>query len=260
MAEAEAGIVFFEGFAWAVPEAFAPAVGAVRFEQGDVLYRARSGYEPLEGRIGPGLTAIQVRQPPRSARALPNEAEGDRRQASWQSEVELELLELSSGRSEIRTSTQGRLLMTLWQGDEGWLDPAREAPALPRSARELAQALREGGLVVPPPSGVRAGCRFVFVLDRASDASRAKANAIEEALRALGPLVRTDRRPEALGDPGPLPHHPTLFVRELVLRGVPVAEAEAALRRALYAGDGDAERFQIARHGLLEALGGQDAR
>lgn len=259
----EAGeLVCFEGFAWAVPMAFAPAVGAYRFEQGDVLHRTRAGYAPLEGRVGSGLMAIQIRQPPRSARVLPGEFEGDRRLANWQSELELELVEFDSGRSELFTTTQGRLLMTLWQGELDWLDPAHVEPPLPRSARELAQFLREGG-GAPTASRSAArpeGVRFVFVVDLSSDVSRAKATAVEDALQAIGKLERADRRPEQLGHTGSPPFHPTLVVRELAIRNATAEAAEAALKRVLYAGAGEAERFQIGRHGLLEPLGGADGR
>lgn len=255
----EAGeVAFFDGFAWAVSEAFAPAVCSYRFEQGDVLYRTRGGYAPCVDRIEPGLTAIQLRLPPRSARSIPSEFDGDRRLANWQSEAELEIVDLARGRSEIRTTTQGRLLMLLWQGDESWLDPARPEPGLPRSARDLAQSLRDGSLVLPPP-GVGPGARFVFVVDLSSDASRAKAISVEEALLVLGPVERTDRTPEPVGGADVEPFHPTLVLRELVLRDVPIAEAEAALKRSLYGGAGDAERFQIGRHGVLESLASVDA-
>lgn len=254
------GIVCFEGFAWAVPEAFAPAVNAYRFEQGDVLHPSRASYAPLEGSVGSQRTAIQVRLPARSGRVLPGEFEGDRRLANWQSEVELELVDLASGRIEVRTTTQGRLLMTLWQGDLDWIDGKRADPPLPRSARDLAQGLREGG--APPRSSdgepEPGGVRFVFVVDLSSDASRAKATAIEDALEPLGRIERTDRRAEQLGGADPVPFHPTLVVRELLVRGATAEAAEAALKRVLYAGSGDAERFQLARHGLLEALGSAD--
>ncbi|MBW2422642.1 MAG: hypothetical protein JRG86_00240 [Deltaproteobacteria bacterium] len=51
---------FFEGFAWPVPRAFDAAVGAPRFEQGDVLYADPAGYADLEGRLPKRLMAIQV--------------------------------------------------------------------------------------------------------------------------------------------------------------------------------------------------------
>ena len=253
-----AGIEFFEEFVWAVPAAFASAVSAYRFEQGDVLHRTRAGYAPLEDRFDSGLTAIQIRQPPRSARVLPGEFEVDRRLANWQSEVELEIVDLASGRGEVRTTTQGRLLMTLWQGGLDWLDPTQAEPPLPRSARELALDLRAGG-TVPRAIGdgpVSDGVRFVFVVDPSSDASRAKAMAVEDALAAIGKLERADRRPEQLGLAAPESFHPTLVVRELVIRNASVEVAEAALKRVLYAGTGESERFQIGRHGLLEPLGG----
>ncbi len=245
---------FFTEFSWAVPEAFAAAVCSYRFEQGDVLHRERRGYEQLSGRIPKGLTAIQLRQPPRSARAVPSEFEGDRRLANWQGEVELELVDLASGASASRTTTQGRLFMVLWKGDEGWLAADRAEPALPRSARELGQVLREGQIRMPAPRGVRTGCRFSFVVDLSSDASRVKASTVGDALHALGPSEVRELRPDELGVPDADRFHPTLVLREVVLRGVDVAAAEAALKRALYAGTGESERFQIARHGLLEPL------
>ena len=245
---------FFPGFSWAVPDAFTAAVCSYRFEQGDVLYRDRAGYGPLAGQLAPGLTAIQLRQPPSSARAIPNDFYRDRRLANWHSEVELELVDLAAGTSALRTTTQGRLLMVLWQGDEGWLEPVREDPPIPRSARELAQSLREGELELAGPHGARPGCRFVFVVDLSSDASRARASVIADALSALGRIEASDRTPADAGVDRFEAFHPTLVLRELVLVGVEAATAEAALKRVLYGGAGDAERFQIARHGLLESL------
>jgi hypothetical protein len=246
---------FLPGFAWAVPEAFAAAVCSYRFEQGDVLYRERAGYGPLEGRIEKGLTAIQLRQPPRSARAIPGEHDGDRRLSNWQSELELELVDLAAGTSELRTTTQGRLLMVLWRGEEAWLDATREDPPVPRSARDLAQMLRDGALELGTPRGGRNGCRFVFVVDLSSDASRARASAVAAALRALSRVAVADRTPAEVGVSPSDPFHPTLVLRELVLRGVELSAVEAALKRVLYGGAGDSERFQIARHGLLESIG-----
>ena len=224
-----------------------------------MLYRDREGYRALEGRLEPGLTAIQVRQPPRSARAIPREYEGDRRLANWQSEVELERVDLAAGTSERLTTTQGRLLMVLWRGDEGWLDAARDAPPVLKSARDLAQALRDGDLELCRPDGSSEGCRFVFVVDRSSDASCARASAIEDALHLLGRVEAVERTPEEAGVPGSDAFHPTLVLRELVLRGVGAPVAEATLKRVLYGGAGDAERFQISRHGLLESFAVSEA-
>jgi len=250
----EDDLAFLPGFAWAIPEAFAAAVCHYRFEQGDVLYRDWRGYAALAERIPRDLTAIQLREPPRSGRALASEFEGDRRLANWQSEVELERIDLESGASVVLTTTQGRLLMTLWKGDEGWLAAERPEPPLPRSGRELAQRLREGVLALGTARGE--GARFAFVVDLSSDSARAKASAVADALRALGPVAIADRAPSELGAADADEFHPTLVVRDLVVRGAAVADVEVALKRVLYAGGGAAERFQTARHGLLEPLTG----
>lgn len=254
----EQAIAFFPGFSWAVPEAFAAAVCSYRFEQGDVLHRERRGYEAFAGRIPMDLASIQLRQPARSTRSLPSEFEGDRRLANWQGEVELDRVALASGTSEPTTTTQGRLFMVLWQGDEGWLDADRADPPLPRSARELAQCLREGPLRIPAPRDGSLGCRFSLIVDLSSDASRIKAAAVGDALRSLAPSELRDHTPAELGATDADRFHPTLVLREHVLRGIGVAAAEAALKRVLYVGTGESERFQIARHGLLEALPGAE--
>lgn len=250
-------IACLPGFAWSVPEAFAPAVAAYRFEQGDVLYRDRRGHGALGAPLPQGLTAIQLLHPPRSARSIPSEYDGDRKLANWQSEVELELVDLERGRSAIQRTTQARLFMTLWKGDERGLRGEGADPPLPRPARELAQVLRDGGLEIAPPRGLREGIRFLFVVDRASDSARAKAAAVAAALHALGPTEVRDHDPREAGagsdDGGPF--HPTLVVRELIVCGVSEPAVDEALRRALSGGSGDVERVSIGRHGVLERLG-----
>lgn len=248
------GPVFFEGFAWALPEAFAPALCNHRFEQGDVVHRSRAAYQSLAGDLPGDLTAIQVRSPSRSARAAAPEYEGDRRGASWQSVVELDLVELALGRSTALETTQGRLFMWLWKDDAGWLDATRADPPLPRTARDLFQALREGLGGPDADERIRRGVRFVFVVDLSSDASRVKAAAIADALRPLGPGISRDLTPAEVGVPEAGRFHPTLVVRVLSVEAGRIDAAQAALERALYSGSGDAGRFQLARHGVLECI------
>lgn len=257
---------FFEGLEWAVPTAFAGALAAFRFEQGDVLYRDAAAYDAIEGKPQLAALAIQVHHPPRSARATPVEFEGDRRRASWQSEVRLELVELAAGTSEARSISQGKLLMTLWQGDVGWLEPDREEPPLPRSGRELAQRLEQACGAFAEKQKTKKGCRFLFVVDLASDASRVKAQAIEAALAPVGALEQIDLVPGAAGIEQPEAFHPALILRGLIVRGAKAEQLERALRPALYGGraksataSADApssDRFSVARHGRLDEIGG----
>jgi hypothetical protein len=260
---------FFPGMVWPVPVAFAGAIAAMRFEQGDVLYRDPVAYETLEGKIPKGLSAIQVLLPKRSARvSTSSEFEGDRRKANWQSEVTVELVDLARGQSQVRVLTQGKLAMAIFRGDDAWLDPTREEPSIPRSARELQQRLAEAVPSFDARQTARRGSRFLFVVDLASDASRSKAAGVEEALRATGVVERVELSAEHAGIEDAQSYHPTAVVRCLVMPNRTTDEVLPILRGCLYGGASDEsdrsegsgrndaapDRFSVGRHGLLQAL------
>ena len=69
---------FIAGFRWPLPRAFAGAVLACRFEQGDVIYSDAGGYRAWSKRRGGSKFAVQVLDPPKSARALAPGSEGKR--------------------------------------------------------------------------------------------------------------------------------------------------------------------------------------
>jgi len=252
--------------AWPVPVAFAGAIAAMRFEQGDVLYRDPAAYETLEGKIPKGLSAIQVLLPKRSARGTTSsEFEGDRRQANWQSEVTVELVDLARGKTEERVLTQGKLAMAIFRGEDAWLDLKREEPSMPRSARELQQRLDETVSSFDARQTATRGSRFLFVVDLASDASRSKAAAVEEALRATGVVGRIELSAEEAGIEDAQAYHPTAVVRCLVMPNRTTDAVLPILRGCLYGGASDGpdgagadeaapDRFSIGRHGLLQAI------
>jgi hypothetical protein len=283
---------FFEGFVWAVPTAFAGALAAHRFEQGDVLFRDVLAYdapgEALEEQSPNVSLAIQVLHPPRSARVTPGEGDGDRRLRNWRSEVEIDLIDLALGSRDSRRISQGKLMMALWRGEEAWLDPEAVEPPMPKTGRELAAQLSEAraafGEARSKTVDSGPGCRFVFVVDSASDASRMKARTVEEAMAGMGPVLKTDLSPGSAGVEAAETYHPTLLIRALEVSGGTVEGAQAALKKALYVGQAPksvpdesafaddappvsraeetdvpvpkADRFSVARHGLLEALEG----
>ena len=263
----------FEAFRWPLPLAFAPAVAASRFEQGDVLYRDPRAFDALTGAIPTGLAAIQVLRPSRSARGMRLQVEGDRRRSNWQSEVCVALIDLVSGESEQRVLSQGKLLMALWKGDEGWLAPDRDEPEFPKTARTLYANLTQGARAFSDHASrirVRSGSQFILVVDLAHDASRAKAAAVAEQLRAAGKLDVLDLLPAAAGVEQADGYHPTLILRGFTLEGRNLGEVEPLLRCCLYRGgasngapgqgrepDLDAasgDRFSVARHGLLVSI------
>jgi hypothetical protein len=253
---------FFGGMAWPVPLSFAGAISGMRFEQGDVLYRDKAAYDALDGNFQKGATAIQVMLPQRSTRGTSADSSGDRRLVNWHSEVSIELIDLASGRSQPRVLSQGKLAMALFSGDDAWLDAEREEPPLPRPARDLQQALAQSLAAFDERKPPKAGCRFIFVVDLASDASRTKAIGVEEALRATGRVERLDLSPAEAGVEEASSFHPSLVIRALVLAKRATGEILPILRACLYgggaaeAGEGEAtnDRFSIGRHGILENL------
>ncbi len=257
---------FFEGLEWPVPTAFAAALAAFRFEQGDVLFRDPKAYDVIEGEVRSATTAIQVLHPPRSARVAPADFDGDRRRTSWQSEVRVELVDLEAGTSVVRSISQGKLLMAIWRGDESWLEAGREEPAIPRGARELGRQLERARGAFDAMQKTKKGSRFLFVVDLASDASRVKAQAVEEALTPLGALEGIDLYPNAAGIEQAEDFHPLLLLRGLVVGGASAERVGQALRGALYSASEQsdrapgeqpaADRFSVARHGLLDEIGG----
>jgi hypothetical protein len=198
-------------------------------------------------------------------RSAAQSGEEDRRRSAWSSEVVIEWTDLASGRSDRRELTQGRLFTALWRGDEGWLDPAGPEPEPPSTARDLQQVLESFGPFFDAqglPGEKRTGCRFLFVVDQASDASRVKAAAIEGALGALGELEMADLVPAEMEIADGERYHPALLVRGLFLPDRSEDEVRAALRAVLYGGASGAavegettpDRFSVARHGLLESI------
>ncbi|HIF94172.1 MAG TPA: hypothetical protein EYQ60_13790 [Myxococcales bacterium] len=253
---------FFDEMVWPVPLSFAGAISAMRFEQGDVLYRDKAAYCALEGAIPHGLSAIQVLLPQRSTRGLGSEVPGDRRQSNWRSEVTVELIDLEKGRSEVRVLSQGKLATALFTGDEAWLDTGREEPPLPASARDLQPRLEDSVGRFRGLSKTKKGSRFIFVVDLAGDASRSKASNVEAALRASGSVERIDLSPAEAGIEDPGRFHPALIVRGLAMAKRASHQVLPILRQCLYAGgsgtapesDQASDRFSIGRHGILQNL------
>ncbi len=251
------GSCFIGGFAWPVPQAFASAVSACRFEQGDVLYSDAAAYHAWPEGAGALSYHIQVLDPPRAARALTRESEGKRFFANWESPVEIELTRLTEGRCERHATSQGRLFSCLWRGDVALLqpdtEPAPEPPALQRDLhRQLDTALPAFRSHFEAERPGRAGCLYISVVDRASDASRAKARAIESVLSEAFLLAVCDLDPAAAGLPRAERFHPALLLRGLAVDVGDPAPVEALLKAFLYSPvEGKTDRFALSRHGLL---------
>lgn len=250
------------GFAWPVPRAFAGAVSACRFEQGDVLYSDGSGYEAWhEGSPRPAHR-IQVLDPPKTARALTSEAGGKRALSNWTSRVELIVAAGDGPASPACVTTQGRLFTALWQGDLGWLEREDRDPEPPLLQRDLHKRLPEvAGYFrrrFARRKGARDGGLYLSAVDEASDASIVKAHGIESLLADRAAGVVATALPGQAGLEGAERFHPALVLHAVALPGADPAAVEELLAGLLYAGGADRDeegsgRFSLSRHGLLLA-------
>ena len=251
---------FIEGFAWPVPRALAGAVSACRFELGDVIYSDAQGYEAWPGgRKNLGF-ALQILDPPKTARALAGEAEGKRFDANWGSPVELELSDFAAGATRGVETTQGRLFTCLWRGDPGCLDPGGEPPAPPLSQRALHQRLEEAVDAFAdgfrgPETGGHGFCLYLSAVDDANDTARGKARAVEAALAEKFDVRSRVLSPGEAGLADSQSLHPALRVWGVAIDASKPGPIEDRLRGLLYGGAGEAGRFALARHGLLVQVG-----
>jgi hypothetical protein len=254
---------FLPGFAWPVPRAFSSAVAACRFEQGDVLYDAAAAYAPWHGGVPRGVGYwVEVLDPPRSARGVPADAEGNRFEANWSSPVVIEICEPGGVCRKVRC-TQGRLFTCLWRDRPDLLAEASTGVEsdlpMPKVARDLHKQLEAA---VPKLRAALATdsirLLFVSVLDASSEASRAKARAIEAALATRYAPVSIDLSPVEAAVPEGDGFHPTLRVRGTAVEESDPEAIRGLLKRALYAptrpsGGSGTDRFKLERHGLLVA-------
>jgi len=244
---------FFENFDWAVPRALSSAVATCRFEQGDVLYSDRSGYQAWSDGSRDLRYQLQVLDPPKSARVLASEQEGTRFSTNWSSQIEFELTDRLLGRSSRSISTQGRVFSCLWRGDPEWLSEDSPAPQVPLGQRELHGRLEQAqGFVEARLArvGAQALCVYLSAVDESSDAARLKAQAVETALSDAFPdLISDSFGPAEAGLDPDHGLHPALSLRAVAAPTDDLEAVEKHLREALYAGTGT--RFSVTRHGLL---------
>ena len=249
---------FIEGFAWPVPRALAGAVSACRFEQGDLLYSRSEAYGSWPAGREDLEYALQVLDPPKSARALAPGAEGNRFEANWNSSLEFELTDFAAASSERRTTTQGRLFCCLWRGDIAQLDASAEPPEPPASQRDLHRRLDETRPAFEALFGQVAGggasgdfCLYMAAVDDANEAARSKAKAVQAVLEAKFEVESRRLSPGEAGLAGAESLHPALWIQGLAIASRKAAAVEKRLRGLLYGGASESGRFSLARHGLL---------
>ena len=127
---------YFDGFSWALPNAFADALALCRFEQGDMLYDTRRAYEgEWASAVRHIKHRVEVTFPLRGGGARSSDSEDSAFEDNWNSKVVIRLVDHRESREREVTTTQGNLYSLLWRGDLAVLDGQSSSP--PLGARHL---------------------------------------------------------------------------------------------------------------------------
>ncbi|MGH9425235.1 MAG: hypothetical protein ACRD2L_02895 [Terriglobia bacterium] len=135
-------IPLFPHFTWAVPLAFADALGACQFSRGDTLYSDPIAYRAWDDefyQFAQDLQGIKVLHP----ETKPSPPSVNLFKKNWEASVEIELYRPVS-KSEARrvSTTQGRLYSLLWRGELSVLDCATPKPRVPHQSPYLLSHLK----------------------------------------------------------------------------------------------------------------------
>lgn len=234
---------FFEGFAWAVPEAFSAALSNCRFEEGDILYDNPGAYVVSWAESRKHISRyIQITFPPRAT----GTGSGQVFERNWQTEVRFDLFD-SAGKRRRLKATQGGLYTALWNGDFDELQPDPAEPLGIRSIPRDAISLESLGALAPAPPF------FVMAVDQASELLRTKKSQIQIALKshlAFEPKL-IELREIGLKNWGRFA--PTIELFLFATEGIPARKLHDLVKAVVYkpAKDSKTDRFRIQAHGWL---------
>lgn len=272
-------MTYFSQFKWAIPHAFADALGQCQFGEGDVLYPTRSGYQESQSNVS---MCLQVLYPPRDM-TVPKEDIAVVFKKNWNSEVRLQKYTIKSGEfkkeGELITSTQGRLYSALWKDDLGILEVESENPFMPtmdaRKSTTLIELVPEikdedGNVVQKRKVDTETRIQriggtalkkskespvFVMPYDRANRISTAKFFKINEALESdiSGmPILLTPKQANVLDWNLFLP---TIQIALFVTPSLDVKTVEEKVKKVTYAPQKNSktneQRYNLRSHGAV---------
>lgn len=193
---------YFDGFSWAIPDAFANVLAACKFERGDTLYDTRCAYEGHWQTVLPDINySIQVKSPKRgiatkATRKAPSSEDGDSSseislktgqyksvfENNWDGSVSLTLTDHKINQSREIETTQGCLYTLLWKGDLAWLDKSNPSPPIPTLAMQIRNDLSRAFSFVANTRPF-AGTAFLMPYDRTNEILTSKLRNIDLSLK-----------------------------------------------------------------------------
>jgi hypothetical protein len=250
-----AQISFLEGFAWAVPEAFAQAVAECWFSRGDMLYDSPKAYEGPWGEARKHFRyALQVRLCSASTPASIGAGPADVFNQNWACPVEVDLTLVQSGETRAIKTTQGHLYTLLWKGMPSSGDWDTRAIRKPLRTAEADKALESVAEKCRELAGARDRISFLMAHDPTNPISAEKAKTVRQVLQSTFSCSEKSLLPEAVNAPSFADYAPTVRFEIFSVKGDRDAIHDA-LKSVLYVPTKnkktDRESFKLRAHGLL---------
>ncbi|CAE7205080.1 unnamed protein product [Symbiodinium microadriaticum] len=238
---------FIRGFDWALPRAYAEAVGACQFQGGDCFYPDPIAYDaPWEQATQEMPFHMQVSKPERGS--LTPGGSDRLFDQNWGTQIEVVLYHTDGSPPRTFETCQGGLYTALWHGNPGLMD--LDAP--PAAGTKTAQAMiTRAGIEVhnqfPDANG------FLMAVDECNATTWRKLNEIRSKMHAIKGFEILFVRPDDLNIQADPPYKPTVYY---ALFQLPYAEHDKIhdlVKEAVYRPNPEAKnpRFDLERHGVI---------
>ena len=253
---------FFDGFAWAIPSAFADSLGTCRFEQGDILYDTKKAYQGTWGESLPHISySIQIKSPPRGSATKSQKKEKSVFTDYWNQRVIFDLTDHKRRKTQQVTTTQGRLYTLLWTNDVRTLDEETDDPLIPTLATDIVRDLSKTAdyFKRTVAQTMDNGTIFLMPYDRSRRLLRVKFSKVtkEFSKRFLNRIVHLVT-PEEAGLRSQNGFAPTIRIACFCVANESTSAVKEAVKEALYTPAKEKKttkkQFRISAHGHLEAL------
>ena len=252
---------FFPGFEWAIPSAFADALGACQFSRGDMLYSSSIAYREWNKEfyeMARGLYAIKILSP----EAKPAPPSPSLFGSNWNTQAEVEVYKIGEQEgAKCFMTTQGRIYSLLWRGNRSILDAATPAPLLPHQAGYLLNALGDiKSAIFPLIMGKVSDARYFFALphDVCSQLLEGKYQKLVYGLQRTHNVSVMDVSVATLPVPEASRIAPTVSLKLFVFRHDDESAIRESLKGLLYIQAVDkkskTDKFRLNAHGLFAAV------
>ena len=261
---------YFEDFSWAVPFAFADALGACRFERGDTLYDTKRAYKGTWGEAIIHISySIQVKSPSRTTVARTQKEEESVFTTNWKQRVVFDLTDHMNNVTREVITTQGRLYTLLWRGDRKCLDKKTDTSLKPpllamslvkklknRKAADIRKAVPYFKRLVA--KDIKEGMMFLMPYDRSKVLLRKKYENVKSGFTNLKTRIEL-ASPKKAGLISETEFAPTVKIACFCVERISISELNERLKKALYNPaknkKSKKEQFRITTHGHLESIG-----